>query len=75
MSGLIPRASRRSLRPGGRRRSRAENAVSSIILNITLDCADPCALARFWAQVTGWPLIEDPAPDFVDAPRAADSAI
>ena len=41
--------------------------MSSIILNITLDCADPCALARFWAQVTGWPLIEDPAPDFVDA--------
>jgi predicted enzyme related to lactoylglutathione lyase len=36
--------------------------VSSIILNITFDCADPRALARFWAQVTGWPAIEEPRP-------------
>jgi predicted enzyme related to lactoylglutathione lyase len=37
--------------------------VSSIILNITFDCADPGALARFWAQVTGWPLTEEPGYD------------
>jgi hypothetical protein len=31
-------------------------------LNITFGCADPPALARFWGQVTGWPVIEEPAP-------------
>jgi hypothetical protein len=36
--------------------------VSSIIFNITFDCADPRALARFWGQVTGWPVVEDPRP-------------
>jgi hypothetical protein len=36
--------------------------VSSIIFNITFDCADPRALARFWGQVTGWPVIEEPRP-------------
>ena len=41
--------------------------MSSIILNITFDCADPRALARFWAQVTGWPLIEEPAPGFEES--------
>ena len=34
--------------------------MSSFILNITFDCADRGALARFWAQVTGWPLTEEP---------------
>jgi predicted enzyme related to lactoylglutathione lyase len=38
--------------------------VSSILLNITFDCADPRALARFWAQVTGWPVIEELQPGF-----------
>ncbi len=28
--------------------------MSSTILNITLDCADPERIARFWAAVTGW---------------------
>jgi predicted enzyme related to lactoylglutathione lyase len=36
--------------------------VSSIIFNITFDCADPRALARFWGQVTGWPVTEEPQP-------------
>ena len=26
----------------------------STILNITFDCSDPRALARFWGDVTGW---------------------
>jgi len=29
--------------------------VSSFIVNITVDCADPERVARFWAAVTGWP--------------------
>jgi hypothetical protein len=29
--------------------------VSSFILNVTVDCADPERVARFWAAVTGWP--------------------
>jgi predicted enzyme related to lactoylglutathione lyase len=41
--------------------------VSSIILNITFDCADPRALARFWGQVTGWPVIEEPEPGYADS--------
>jgi hypothetical protein len=36
--------------------------MSSTILNVTFDCADPRALARFWGEVTGWPVIEEPAP-------------
>jgi predicted enzyme related to lactoylglutathione lyase len=36
--------------------------VSSIIFNITFDCTDPRALARFWGQVTGWPVTEEPRP-------------
>lgn len=30
--------------------------MSSIILNITFDCADPARIARFWSEVTGWPV-------------------
>jgi len=41
--------------------------VSSIILNITFDCADPRALARFWGQVTGWPVIEEPEPGYAES--------
>ena len=36
--------------------------MASFILNITFDCADPRALARFWGQVTGWPVVEEPRP-------------
>ncbi len=41
--------------------------MSSIIINITFDCTDPRALARFWGQVTGWPVIEEPAPGYEEA--------
>ena len=37
-------------------RNRAEHAVTSVVLNITFDCADPGTVARFWASVTGWVL-------------------
>lgn len=37
--------------------------MSSAILNVTVDCADPGLVARFWAAVTGWPLhAEDSTP-------------
>jgi len=41
--------------------------VSSIIYNITFDCADPRALARFWGQVTGWPVVEEPQPGYEES--------
>jgi predicted enzyme related to lactoylglutathione lyase len=44
-----------------------ENAVSSVIFNITFDCADPRALARFWGQVTGWPVTEEPQPGYEES--------
>jgi Glyoxalase-like domain len=40
--------------------------VSSNILNITFDCADPGAQARFWGQLTGWPVISEPQPGYPD---------
>jgi predicted enzyme related to lactoylglutathione lyase len=36
--------------------------MSSAILNITFDCADPVAVARFWGELTGWPVDEEPEP-------------
>jgi hypothetical protein len=41
--------------------------VSSTICNITFDCADPLALARFWGQVTGLPVIEEPQPGYPES--------
>jgi hypothetical protein len=41
--------------------------MSSTIHNITFDCADPLTLARFWGQVTGLPVIEEPQPGYPDA--------
>lgn len=41
--------------------------MSSSIHNITFDCADPRALARFWGAVTGWPVDEEPAPGYEEA--------
>jgi hypothetical protein len=41
--------------------------VSSAILSITFDCADPRALARFWGEVTGWPVIGEPQPGSEDS--------
>jgi predicted enzyme related to lactoylglutathione lyase len=32
--------------------------VSSFIVNVTFDCADPRSLASFWAAVTGYELAE-----------------
>jgi glyoxalase superfamily protein len=44
-----------------------ETAVSSAIFNVTFDCADPRALARFWGHVTGWPVIEEPQPGYEES--------
>jgi predicted enzyme related to lactoylglutathione lyase len=41
--------------------------VSSVIFNITFDCADPRALARFWGQVTGWPVTEEAQPGYEES--------
>jgi hypothetical protein len=41
--------------------------MTSSIKHITFDCVDPVALARFWAQVTGWPANEEPAPGYEEA--------
>jgi len=35
------------------------------IVNITFDCADPAALAAFWAEVLGRPAPEEVSPDVV----------
>jgi predicted enzyme related to lactoylglutathione lyase len=40
--------------------------VSSTILNITFDCADPRAVATFWGELTGWPVITEPQPGYPD---------
>jgi predicted enzyme related to lactoylglutathione lyase len=40
--------------------------MSSTVLNITFDCADPRAVATFWGAVTGWPVIEEPNPGSPD---------
>lgn len=41
--------------------------MSSTVVNITFDCADPPALARFWGQVTGLAVIEEPKPGYPDS--------
>ena len=41
--------------------------MSSTICNTTFDCADPSALARFWGQVTGLPVIEEPQPGYPES--------
>jgi len=33
--------------------------MSSALLNVTFDCADAGAIARFWAAVTGWALHDE----------------
>jgi catechol 2,3-dioxygenase-like lactoylglutathione lyase family enzyme len=30
--------------------------------HVTIDCADPYALARFWSDVTAWPVSDEDAP-------------
>lgn len=44
-----------------------ENTVSSAIFNITFDCADQRALAGFWGEVTGWPVVAEPRPGFEES--------
>lgn len=33
--------------------------MSSFIFNVTFDCAEPRPLARFWAEVTAYSLVEE----------------
>jgi predicted enzyme related to lactoylglutathione lyase len=33
--------------------------VSSFIFNVTFDCTEPRSLARFWADVTGYTVVEE----------------
>jgi predicted enzyme related to lactoylglutathione lyase len=33
-----------------------------LLRHITVDCADPYALATFWSTVTGWPVSDEDAP-------------
>jgi predicted enzyme related to lactoylglutathione lyase len=34
--------------------------MGSVLREIVVDCRDPSGLARFWADVLGWTLTEDP---------------
>jgi hypothetical protein len=45
--------------------------VPAFIFNVTFDCEDPVALARFWSEVTGYQPTEA-RPDFVRV-RAPDA--
>ncbi|MFD4196298.1 VOC family protein [Amycolatopsis thermoflava] len=33
-----------------------------ILRHVTIDCAEPYELARFWSQVTGWPVSGEDSP-------------
>lgn len=37
--------------------------MPSRIRHITIDCAEPYALAQFWSAATGWPLGDDDKPE------------
>ncbi len=41
------------------------------IRHVTLDCADPYALAGFWQDVTGWPRSDDDVPGDPEASLVA----
>ena len=48
--------------------------MSSTVHNITFDCTDPLAVARFWAEVTGWQVSERYKPgEYAVASAAASS--
>ncbi len=34
--------------------------MGSLLVEICVDCRDPGALARWWGEVLGWPVVEDP---------------
>ena len=40
--------------------------MSSTVLNITFDCADPRKVATFWGEVTGGEVIRAPNPGYPD---------
>jgi predicted enzyme related to lactoylglutathione lyase len=42
--------------------------VQISILNVTFDCSDAPALARFWSQLTGWNVYLDDDADVIVAP-------
>jgi predicted enzyme related to lactoylglutathione lyase len=42
--------------------------VTSSLRNVTVDCRDPLALARFWAAVLGWNVYFDDDPEVLVAP-------
>jgi catechol 2,3-dioxygenase-like lactoylglutathione lyase family enzyme len=37
--------------------------MAPVVSHLTIDCADPRSLARWWADVLGWELVEDPLAD------------
>jgi hypothetical protein len=43
--------------------------VASSLRNITVDCAEPLELGRFWAQVLGWNVYHDDDPEVLVAPE------
>jgi len=42
--------------------------MASSLRNVTFDCTDAVALARFWAEVLGWNVYRDDDPEVVVAP-------
>jgi catechol 2,3-dioxygenase-like lactoylglutathione lyase family enzyme len=42
--------------------------MTSSFRNVTVDCRDPVALARFWAAVLGWNVYFDDDPEVLVAP-------
>jgi predicted enzyme related to lactoylglutathione lyase len=42
--------------------------MASSLRNITVDCTDALALARFWAEALGWHVFHDDDPEVVVAP-------
>jgi hypothetical protein len=42
--------------------------MASSLRNVTVDCADARALARFWAEVLGWNVYLDDDPEVLVAP-------
>ena len=34
--------------------------MGSVFREVVIDCQDPRRVASFWAEVLGWPLVEDP---------------
>jgi len=43
--------------------------MASTLRNVTVDCTDALALARFWAAVLGWNIYHDDDPEVLVAPQ------